>query len=374
MPRRFPDGLGAYIPTTLARLQRRLPAPGTILTRVGTHVEPDDVIGRCSTQPDPILLHVAAELRIEADDIGRYMRHNAGAHVAFRDIIARRGQHSVVAPMAGVLEAVEPSTGFVTLVPDPIPASVTAMLHGYVIEVEQDCAATIETPAAMFQGAVGWGEEQWGTVRALAQHPDQQIDAAHIDDGCAFAILIGGAALTLDALRAARREQVKAIITGSIDINVVRAFWGERWTEYWQQVQTPTNAVPHWNDGPALVLTEGFGQHPMNDRLWGLLTVFDGQGVYVDPTTSLGTLHRRPRIIAPLPYNSVDVEGVAPMLERPGATVRLLDPSHLGMTARLDHLEGQGQLPLGVRTATARVTLGDGTQVVVPASALDILE
>jgi hypothetical protein len=373
-PRRFPDGLPPYIPATLARLQRRLPAPGTLSARIGSHVEPDDVIGRCSTQPDPILLHVAAELGVEASDIGRYIRRDVGARVGLDDIVARQGQRVVVAPVAGVIEAVDIATGFVMLMPDPLPASVTAMLRGYVIEIEDGCAATVETPAAVVQGAVGWGEEQWGTTRVLVGLPDGTLDASQIDDRCAFEILIGNGVPTLDALRAARREQVKAIIVGSIDSDVLHAFWGDQWAERWQHVQEGMNPLPA-DDGPALVLTEGLGQRPMNDRVWDVLTAFDGQELYVDPATSLRAPQRRPRIIAPVAYNSGDLYKAASAHEmRPDAIVRLLDEAHLGTTARLEHTEDQGLLASGVRAATATVVLSNGEQVVVPVSALDILE
>jgi hypothetical protein len=373
MPRRFPDGLPAITPLTLARLQRRLPAPGDLTVHVGSRVEPDDLIGRCSVQPERILLHVAAELSIEPAEIQRYVRHNVGTRVAFRDVIARRGQHNVTAPMAGFITEIDTTTGFVVLTPEPVPASVPAMLRGYVIAIDDGQSATIETPAAVFRGAVGFGDEQWGTLRVLVERPDQPIVPSLIDAHCAFGVLIGGG-ITLEALRAATKEQVKAIIVGSVDVDVLRAFWGERWARNWRRVQKRADASTSWDDGPAVVLTEGWGRHAMNERLFEGLARLHEQEAYVDATTSLHAPQRRPRIIVPLPYTGMDTEEATHVNSlQPGVTVRLLNESHMGATARLNHMEPQGRLRSGVRTATATVEFANGEQATVPVSALDIL-
>lgn len=373
MPRRYPDGLPAITSSTLARLQRRLPAPGDITVHVGSRVEPDDLIGRCSVQPDPILLHVAAELEVEPSEIGRHVRRKVGMRVAFRDVVARRGQRNVIAPMAGIITEIDLATGFAVLTPDPVPASVAAMLRGYIIDIDQGRSATIETPATVLQGAVGFGDEQWGRLRVLVERPDQPIVPSLINAGCAFGLLVGGS-ISLDALRAASKEQAKAIIVGSIDVNVLHAFWGERWNRKWQRLQGLADASTNWDEGPAIILTEGWGLHPMNERFFDLLLLLHEQEAYVDATTSLIAPHVRPRIVVPLPYNGTDTEEATPMTElRPGVMVRLLNESHLGATARLNHTLPQGRLPSSVRTATATVTLANGEEVTVPASAIDIL-
>ncbi len=373
MPRHFPDGLSACIPTTYARLQRRLPAPGELSVRVGSRVEPDDLIGRCSVQPDPVLLHVAVELGVEPADIQRLMRRKVGTRVAIRDVIARRGHHQVLAPVRGVVTEIDLTTGFVVLTPDPVPASLTAMLRGYITEVEEGRAATIETPAAIVQGAVGFGDQQWGMLRVLVERPDQPIVPSLIDTLSAFTILLGGS-ITLEALRAAAKQQVLAVVVGSVDIDVLRAFWGERWTTNWERLQKPSALTKQWDDGPAVILTEGFGNHAMNDRIFDVLARFAGREVYVDAATCLGAPQRRPRVIAPLSYNDGKVEEAIPVRDlQPGVTVRLLNTSHLGATARLEHIAPLGRLGSGIRTATATVVLSDGQQVTVPLTALDVL-
>ncbi len=167
MPRHFPDGLSACIPATFARLQRRLPAPGDVSVRVGSRVEPDDLIGRCSVQPDPVLLHVAVELGVEPADIRRYMRRKVGHAFAIREVSPGVAITMCSRQCGASITEIDLTTGFIVLTPDPVPASVTAMLRGYITEVEEGRAATIETTAAIMQGAVGFGDEQWGMLRVL---------------------------------------------------------------------------------------------------------------------------------------------------------------------------------------------------------------
>src|SRR5687768_11180958 len=167
MPHRFPDGLPAVLPATVAHLERRLPAPGEIMVRMDSRVEPDDLIGQCSIPGEPVLIDVAGTLGIEPRDMMRRMRRRPGDRVVFRDLLARRRGRSLLAPVTGTVTAVDEATGFAVLAPDPTPASVSATLRGTVVIVQPQRAVTIATPAAVVQGAAGFGGEQWGVLRLL---------------------------------------------------------------------------------------------------------------------------------------------------------------------------------------------------------------
>ena len=57
MPSHFPNGLSAVLPTTVAQIFRRLPAHGEVVARVGSRVEPDDLIGQATVSPPPPTTH-----------------------------------------------------------------------------------------------------------------------------------------------------------------------------------------------------------------------------------------------------------------------------------------------------------------------------
>ncbi len=380
MPLRFPDGLPAVLPSTITRIERRLPSAGVILVHIGSHVEPDDLIGRCSVQGEPVLLDAAGTLGIEPRDVGRRMRRKPGEHVAFRDVLARRRRHSLLAPFPGTLTAVDEATGFVVLTPDPMPASVAAMVRGHVVDVEPTRAATIETAAAVVQGAAGFGGEQWGRLRVLTNDPAAGITPEMIDAQSAFAVIAGGAGITAEALHQAQKQQVKGVIVGSIDARVLYDFWGSRFDGHWSQMLRMGAPVSLVEDGPTLVVTEGFGQHPMSRPIFDLLVQCDGQEAHLDGTTRLDAPQRRPRVVVPLAQWSAGAANAVPAQRpaavpalTPGAQVRLLDEAHLGMVGRVESLRPQGRLPSGVRTATATVQIGDHERVVLPELALEVI-
>jgi hypothetical protein len=191
-----------------------------------------------------------------------------------------------------------------------------------------------------------------------------------IDARRAFSIILGGAGITAEALRKAQHEQVKGIIVGGIDAEELRAFWGERLRLSWPDLLRSGTALPLFDDAPTIVVTEGFGSHPMSRPTFDLLTQFDRHEIHLDGTTRLDVPHRRPRVIIPLPQ----MPGTTPTLQRPletGSMVRLLDETHLGAIGRIEAIRERGRLGSGVRMPTYTVVLDDGGRVTVPQFAME---
>ena len=107
---------------------------------------------------------------------------------ACSDMAGRRGR-SVLAPFTGTVTAVDEATGFVILTPDPVPASVTAAIRGYVVDIQPNRSATIETAAAIVRG---------GLWLAL----NRRLNGRQIPEGCGEI-----AGITLSLSRARTRPQ-----------------------------------------------------------------------------------------------------------------------------------------------------------------------
>ncbi len=375
MPHRFSNGLPAVLPATIAQIERRLPASGEIVVRMGSRVEPDDLIGQCTVQGDPVLFDIAGALGVEPRDVRRRLRRKPGDHVAFRDLLARRRGRSILAPFTGTLTAIDEATGFVILTPDPVPASVSAAVRGYVVDLQPNRSATIETAAALLQGAAGFGGEQWGVLRLLATDPNDIITSDMIDARSAFSLIIGGAGITADALRKAQKEQVKGIVVGSIDAGELREYWGSRFDGNWTVLPRSGVLPPAAAEGPTLLLTEGFGFHAMSQPIFELLTHFDRQEAHLDGTSRLDPPTQTPRLVIPLARLPGGTAAPVPAQDvRPGTIVRLLDEAHLGRVGRVESRNAQGRLPSGVRAAVATVQIGETERVVLPELAIEIME
>ena len=369
MPSHFPDGLPAVLPATVAQIQRRLPAAGDITVRVGSRIEPDDVIGQATVPQPAIFIDVARTLGFAAQAIPRSMKRKVGERVNPQQVLAKRRRKKCMAAQAGTLSAIDAETGFAIITPDPINVTLPASVRGYVVDVTPGRSALIETPAAVIQGVFGIGGEQFGVMRLLVTDRHDIITPDMIDARSAYALIIGGAGITAEALRKAQQEQVRGVIVGSIDEGEVRAFLGMSAGDWYAYGQERSATPPT----PTVLVTEGFGAHPMAEPLFDLLTRYDRQEAFLDGTTSLMSPVERPRLVIPLPRLQAGQDAAQPQDLRVGAVVRLVDERHLGLIGRVQALSANGQLPSGVRTATATVQVSESERVVLPQTAIEVI-
>lgn len=368
MTSHFPDGLPPVLPATVAQIRRKLPASGDILVRAGSRVEPDDLVGQCTVSPRPILIDVATALDIEPQDVPKRIRRKIGERVAAQQLLAKRGSRKCSAPVNGTLSAIDRETGIAVITPEPVQQTLRASVRGYVADVTPGRSVLIETAAAVIQGMFGLGSEQFGVLRLLTTDRHDMITPELIDARSAYAIIIGGAGITADALRKAQQEQIRGVIVGGIDQAVVREVLGEAqpdWYAYGQQ--------PLAYGGPTLMITEGFGIHPMAEPLFDLLTRFDRQEAFLDGTTTLTLPASRPRLVIPLPRLQSNQPENPTYALHVGSIVRLVDERHLGMIGRVTALNEHGQLASGVRTATVSVQIGQNEALVLPQSAVEVI-
>lgn len=376
MPRDYPNSLPAVLPATLFQIERRLPAPGELLIQAGSRVEPDDLIGQCKTPQPPVVLDLASALDVEPRELPRYVRRAVGMRVVFRDLLAKRGSRRVLAPFKGTITAIDTVTGLLILTPDPVLTTISAMFRGYIVHTEVGNAATIETAAAVVQGAVGFGGERWGMLRMLTDDPATPLTPDMIDARCAFSIIVGGSGLSAEVLERARQEHVRAVIVGSAEAEVLHLNWGSRFDGSWNNL-LQTGSVPTLDDEvPAVMLTEGFGSHAMSRPVFELLAELNHQEAYINGMTQLAAPQRRPQLVVPLarlPKDTAPQSPSHPSSLIPGSYVRLLSEKYLGEIGRIESLDRYGRLPSGVRTRTALVQIGETQRIMVPAAMLELL-
>lgn len=372
MSSHFPDGLPPVLAATVAQIHRRLPAQGDITVRVGSRVEPDDAIGQATTPQPPIFLDVAGALEIEPQDVPRRIKRKVGERVAAQQVLAKRGNRRCAAPATGTLSVIDGETGIVVITPDPVPMTMSASVRGYVADMTPGREVLVETAAAVIQGVLGVGSEQFGVLRLLVTDRNDLITPAMIDARSAYSIIIGGAGITAEALRKAQQEQVRGVIVGGIDQAELQDFVQQAasgWRGDWYALGDRSLA----SVTPTLLVTEGFGVHPMAEPLFDLLTRYDRQEAFLDGHTSLWPPIARPRLVIPLPRLQGGQSPAAPQGLHTGAIVRLVDEPHLGMVGRVIALHEKGQLASGIRTATATVQVGEAQRVVLPQTAVEVI-
>lgn len=376
----IPTGTPPLIVSAMARIERRLPQPGEVLVRAGQRVEPEEVVARAFLPGTPQIVNLARALMIAPALVERAMRREVGNKVAQGEVLARSsriGGRTCLAPASGIITAVDGETGYVTIAPDPVAYELQATVRGLVMDVLPYEGVRIETPAAQVYGVFGLGSERSGVLRLLVTDPAEPITPEMVDARSAYAIIMGGSGITAAALRRAVQEQVRGVIVGGIDEAELRAFLGWTSADSWRTGAGTWRLPAGPENQPfdlTLVVTEGFGTHPMSPPLFELLASHDRQEALVEGMTRLRGPMQRPRVVIPLSTRTPGIQLESPRpIPRPGASVRMLDGEHLGQVGQVRSLAPARRLASRVRTAAVEVALEDGTIVLLPRSAVEVL-
>jgi hypothetical protein len=372
-----PEGAPPIIPTGMARVERTLPYPGEVLVRTGGRVEPEDIVARAYMPSLPHILNVAQTLAVPAMRIERLVHYEVGSRVEAGEELARSGWRSCVAPVTGQVSAVDATTGYVTIVPEPETFELQAALRGIVMEIQPYRGVVIETPATQVYGIFGLGIERSGVLRLLVTDATEVITAEYVTVRSAYSVIIGGAGITAEALRRAVAEQVRGVVVGSIDERELRDFLQTPEHTLWQtghgnwQVPNPRQI----NDpGLTLLVTEGFGSQPMSQAIFDVLSARDRQEVLIAGDTQLRQPQQRPRLIVPTARGSGATDIPRPQIA-PGAKVRLLDTPHLGQIATVRAVSPVALriAETGVRAPAVEIAIEGSEPYWVPRTAVEVL-
>ncbi|MDZ4755752.1 MAG: hypothetical protein SGJ11_14805 [Phycisphaerae bacterium] len=373
MAKAYTPGL-KVTPRTLHRVRRSLPIHGDVLVNVGDSVEPTQVVARTFTEGDITPINLANLLGVPAAEVPEAMLKQKGSTVTQGELIARtKGifgmfKKEAVSPASGTIESISGQTGQLILRGAQQPVDVLAFLAGRVVEVLPHEGAIIESEAMFVQGIFGIGGEAFGPIRVACTKPEQRLDANLILPDMKGAVVIGGARMTVEAIRKAKDIGVAAIISGGIDDQDLKDFLG-----YDLGVAiTGSERV-----GLTFIITEGFGDIAMATRTHQLLCAMEGKAAAVTGATQIRAGVMRPEIVVPLTSSGgpiahvIDTGGELAL----GTQVRLIrDPyfGSIGTVARLPH--EQAILGSGSKARVLEVRLDSGEIVVVPRANVELIE
>lgn len=240
-----------------------------------------------------VWVDVARRLDVPPHRIRAFLRVREGDRVSAGQILAQGMEglmaDRVYAPADGVVEAVDTRTGGVAIRRPHRPAEVDAYLAGRVVEVFAEWGVAVAARGYQVAGVFGIGGQAYGTLRVAVSDPEGVLDADAISDADAGKVLLGGALVTVDALRRARQVGVRGIVTGGVNHGDLAAFVG-------REVMGITGQEPV----VPVVVTGGFGRRAMDARLFDLLASCAGRTVSVDGTTQVRAGAIRPEVLVPL--------------------------------------------------------------------------
>lgn len=340
-------------PLTTIRRERMLPLTGQVLVHVGQRVEPWDVVAQAAVPGGYRIVEIAQALKVREGDIRQYLLKHEGEDVKAGEPIAVRRRlfrRAVRSPVDGFLVAV--GAGRVLIEADTAVMELHAGMRGRVASVRPDWGGTIETVGAVTQGIWGNDREGHGVLKALADSPHSVLTRESIEVGSQGAVILAGQGMTLEALEFAEGVQVRGIIVGSLEADLLPAA---------REARFP------------IVVTEGWGTIPMSPVIFDVLKSNDGREVSLSGRVQTGWERRRPEVVIPLVASEPSPEALAfdlPLEE--GATVRLLRQPYIGATGTVVAFPAlPKKLPAGVALRGVEVELEPGERVFVPFANLE---
>jgi len=288
----------AFEKDTLVRKVRRIPALGEVLVGVGDLVEPETVLAKGTVwNPDVREVRINEELRVFPEEVKKYLLKEEGDEVKEGEVIAihrsffSRFTRVCRSPIDGTIEVFSNTSGRALIRGKPIPVDVKAHIPGRVLEVIPNQGAVIETRAAFVQGVFGVGGETVGELVTAVDSPDEVFTAEAVSKEQGGKIVVGGSFITLEALRKLAATAAKAIIVGGMDEEDLTNFLGH---------EIGLGITGQEKTSLTLIITEGFGVHPMDERVFNLLKSHERRQACVDGSTQIRTRMLRPEIIIPL--------------------------------------------------------------------------
>ena len=323
MAKAYTPGLKVSSRTT-HRARRLLPISGELKVSVGDEVSADEVVAETFMEGDVSPMNISNKLSCAPSEVRELMIRDEGEKVSKGDPIARsKGifgmfKSEVPADADGTIEAISDVTGQLMLRGEPIPVQVKAYLAGRVSEVFPGEGCIVENEVALVQGIFGIGGETSGLVKIACSSHTEDLTPEMITADMKDAVIIGGARMSVAAVRKAQEVGARAIVSGGIDDADLRDFLG---------YDLGVAITGSEKIGITVLITEGFGDIAMAERTHELLVTCEGRMASVNGATQIRAGVMRPEILIPIDPDSASADssskGEQGVLEI-GTTVRII--------------------------------------------------
>lgn len=358
---------------TVVRKTRRLPIKGQVTVGVGDRVNSDTVVARTDIPGVMQTVKVAETMGLEPQEAIGALTVRQGDKVERGQVVAESRsffglfRSECKSSVAGTIELISQATGHIGVRLAPTPVEVTAYIDGSVAEVIPDEGVVVETYGAFVQGIFGVGGERIGRLAVPNKVLSEPLTAGVIDESHSGAVLVGGAGLTLDALKRAGEVGASGIVVGAIvDTDLVEYLGHDIGV-----------AITGHEDIPlSVILTEGVGDIQMAQRTFDLLLSLEGRQVSINGATQIRAGVMRPEIIAPLDptFSTEEVVSGGQLLDV-GSNIRIVREPYFGKLGTVKGLPHEPrQVESGAVVRVLEAELADGQRVVVPRANVEIIE
>ncbi len=370
----------AYTPGLLVtrhkkhRCMRRLPIAGDVKVVVGDTVTADDIVAETALPGDVNPINLSNQMSLPPKDVVGCMLKKEGDPIAKDEPLAQsKGmfgmfKNTVTSRFEGTVETVSPVTGQVIIRGAPLPVQVRAYMGGTVVSVREHEGCEVEADVAFVQGIFGVGGETHGRIVMACDRHEQDLTADRITDDMKDAVIIGGARMTVDAIKKAQHVGAAAIISGGIDDQDLKNLLG---------YDLGVAITGREDIGITVIVTEGFGEIAMAERTFDMLKSHAGDDTSVNGATQIRAGVMRPEIIIPLA--SVQADEADHRFEEGqleiGRTLRVIRDPWFGMIGEVSGLPAEpAVLGSGSKARVLEVKFPSGETAIVPRANVELIE
>ncbi|OGN73674.1 MAG: hypothetical protein A2X25_15050 [Chloroflexi bacterium GWB2_49_20] len=344
------------LPLTTIRRERLLPVSGRVVARLDQKVSPVDVVADANLGQHHILVDVARLLGITPDKADGLIQCKIGERLTTNQLIAQIPgliSHPVQSPNDGRVVAV--GGGQVLMEIGDIIFELRASIPGIVTRLIPDRGVEITANGTLIQGVWGNDRVDLGLLLPAPQlnSPGDVLEASQLDISLRGAILLAGHCSDPNTLQAADELPLRGLILGSISPDLLPLA---------TQARFP------------IVVTDGFGNHPMNPMAYKLLITNTKREVALNSAPYNHYSGTRPEIIIPLPLSQPLPQARDTDVFSSGQQVRICrNPNIFEVGTLTNLLSGLTVFPSGLSLPAADVLLESGQKVVVPLVNLEVL-
>ncbi|MCE5313538.1 MAG: hypothetical protein ABFD49_02040 [Armatimonadota bacterium] len=358
---------------TIINKTRRLPLKGQVMVNVGDKVEAGTIVARTEIPGVIQTIRVAEILGLEPPEALAALSIAQGDKVEAGQVIASTKsffglfKSECKTAYSGTVELISSATGHVGVRLKSAPVEVDAYVNGTVYEVIPDEGVVVQTYGALVQGIFGVGGEKMGKIVIPASSASDMLTEDMIDESHAGQVLIGGAGITIGAIKKAAKIGASGIVVGAIiDTDLIEYLGHDIGVAITGQEDIPTT----------LILTEGFGSIKMAGRTYNLLKSLDGRTVSINGATQIRAGVIRPEVVAPLDEApKVSEASSKGQILDIGSTVRIIREPYFGELGAVTKLPPEPvEVESGALVRVLEAELYDGKIVSVPRANVEIIE
>lgn len=353
---------------------RRLPLKGQVVATKGDEVKAETVVARTELPGNVQPVKAASILGVHQADLPSVMLKKEGETVAKDEVIAVSKsffglmKNSCKSPCAGTIESISAVTGQVILREPPMPVEVDAYIDGVVTEIIPNEGVVVEAEGAFIQGIFGVGGETCGLLELALNDPAKDLDPGMLKPEHAGKVVVGGAYISIEAIRRAQELGIKALVAGGLDDAVLKQLLG---------YDLGVAITGSEQLGLTVVITEGFGRMTIANRTFALLDKFRGRRVSVNGATQIRAGVMRPEIVIPMgtPVIRAKEQEAENLGMTVGSPVRVIRMPRFGSLGEVVDLPPELQaVESEAKVRVLRVRFPDGTVETLPRANVEMIE